>query len=320
MADPKAQPALADLEAGGEICGTYRLKQCLLRQTPQGKAFILGEIADGSGSLGLVWWHAAGGDHEVLRLASYVRLEGKAERYRDRLQLVVGSMQAVDAAEVDTLSLEPPTRCDPVREWADLLALIDSLRQAQLQALLRSILVEDGELAARFRVAPAAVSMHHPWTSGLLAHTVQMARIADGIASLYPRLDRDLLIAAVLLHDLCKIDEISSEGSYDYTTVGNLIGHVVLGSQLVFDRARQIEGFPQRLLEKLQHCILSHHGQPEWGAAREPRLPEAFVLHYIDNIDARLEAAFRAIDTTTAGDAEWTEFNRMLGVRVYRGD
>lgn len=319
MANPAAQAPLAELDAGGEVAGTYRLKQCLLRQTPQGKAFILGEIADGSGQLGLVWWHASNQDHEQLRSASYVAVTGTAERYRDRLQLVVVSMKPVDASEVDVASLTPPGRSDVDADWAAVEALVADIAQPQLAALLRAILIEDDHIREAFKRAPAAVAMHHPWPGGLLAHTVQMARVALDVAARYPRLDRDLLIAGVLLHDLCKIHEISFEGSYDYTVAGNLIGHVVLGSQLVVDHARAIPDFPPRLLEKLQHLILSHHGQPEWGAAREPMLPEAMALHYIDNIDARLEAAFRAIDTTTSGDAEWTEYSKMLGVKVYRG-
>ena len=315
-----SQAILADLQAGDAVRGTYRLKQCLLRQTPQGKSFILGELADGTGSLGMVWWNATGGEHERLRGAAYAIVDAKAERYRDRLQLVITSLLPADPEQVDQASLEPASRCDIAAEWAALEQLVASIANTHIRALLQAILIDDSDIAARFQRHPAAVAMHHPWPGGLLAHSMQMARTAEAVCALYPRLDRDLLLAGVLLHDLCKIYEITAEGSYEYTTSGNLIGHVVMGSQLVVERARLIADFPPRLLEKLQHCILSHHGQPEWGAAREPMLPEALALHYIDNLDARLEAAFRAIDESSSGDPEWTEFNRMLGVRMYRGD
>ncbi|MDA3961438.1 MAG: HD domain-containing protein [Planctomycetota bacterium] len=317
---PESQVALSEIEAGREVVGTYRLKQCLLRQTPQGKHFILGEIADGGGALGFVWWNASGATHEKLRASAHVKINGKAERYRERLQLVANVLEPTLPSDELAASLEPEARCDIEREWQDLLRIVDSFTNPHLKALLRAIFIDDESIAVRFKRAPAAVSMHHPWPGGLLAHSVQMARGAEAMATLYPRLDRDLLLSAVLLHDLCKIDEISFEGSYEYTTAGNLIGHVVMGAQLVFAKCLQLPDFPQRLREKLQHCILAHHGQLEWGAAREPMLPEAFVLHYIDNIDARLEAGFRSIDESASGDPDWTDFNKMLGVRVYRGE
>lgn len=316
---PHAQVPLTELGPGHPVAGTYRLKQCLQRQTPQGRTFILGEIADAAGSVGIVWWNSPADAHQRLRSATHVTVDGKSERYRERLQVVCTALAPATPSPEEAGALEPVARCDIEQEWQALLGMIEGIGDTHLRALLRAILVDDDHTAVRFRRAPAAVSMHHPWPGGLLAHTVQMVRAAEAMLALYPRLDRDLLIAATLLHDLCKIDEIGTEGSYAYTTEGQLIGHVVLGAQRVVEAAAAIDGFPPRLRDKLQHCILAHHGRPEWGAAREPVLPEALVLHHIDNIDARLEALFRAVDETTSGDPEWTEFNRMLGVRVYRG-
>jgi 3'-5' exoribonuclease len=194
-------------------------------------------------------------------------------------------------------------------------------KRPKIHDLLRAIFIDDADIARRFREAPAAISMHHPWASGLLAHSISVARLADDVARRYPNeLDRSLLIAGALLHDLAKIDELSWRGAYSYTTPGNLIGHIVQGAILLRVKADRMPGFPERTLEKLQHLVLSHHGELAYGAAREPMMAEAIVLYHLDNIDARIEAFARAVSESSGGDPDWTEFNRMFGRRLYKGE
>lgn len=310
--------SITSLDPGTRIDGPYRLRQCLLRRTPQGRDFILGEVADASGSIGFVWWNADAKAHEQLHQASYVAVKGRAETYRDRLQVVVDEMRPTPAEEVDTAALDEPAQVDVDATWQLLRELIESVDDAMIRTLLTAILLEDEDIAARFREAPAAVSMHHPWRGGLLAHSVQMALLATDIAARYPRdLDRSLLIAGALLHDLCKIYEFDWDGVVEYTTTGNLVGHIAQGSELVGRFADAIPDFPKLTRLKLQHLILSHHGEPEWGAVKRPVLAEAMVLHHIDNIDARMEAFTRAIAEPGTGD--WTDFNKVFNTRLFKG-
>jgi len=321
MVESAPRVRVAELHNGSEVDSSYQLKSCLLRQTPQGSPFLLGELQDASGVIGFVWWKA--GDRELARLRSarYVRCNGKVAVHKDRLQLVTQNMTALSGEHCDPADYLPGGQVDSEALYRELLDLLDGIADPWIKAMLEAIFVADERIAQRFRQAPAAVNMHHAWLGGLLSHSLAVARLADDVAHRYPDdIDRSLLIAGALLHDLAKIDELDWDGAFAYSTAGNLVGHVVQGAVLLQQKADDIDGFPTRTLEKLQHLVLSHHGELNYGAAREPMLLEAVVLHHIDNIDARIEAFGAALRDSTSGDSEWTEFNRMFGRRLYKGE
>ena len=220
-------PALAGLVLDQKIRGIYRLKQALWRRSPQGKSFLLGQVQDATGSLGFVWWHADEQRQGALAQAPYLELEAKVELHKERLQLVLLGAKAHDGAGLDPASFQPAPAIDPERLWIRLEELIASIADPWLGPLLRALLVDDAAFATAFREAPAAVSMHHAWRHGLLAHTVAVTELALLLGGRYPTLDRDLLVAGALLHDACKCQELAWEGGpYRYTEAGNLIGHI----------------------------------------------------------------------------------------------
>jgi 3'-5' exoribonuclease len=179
--------------------------------------------------------------------------------------------------------------------------------------------VDDPELAGKLRLAPAASSYHHAYVGGLIEHVASLTRVVLNVAKSYPRLDLNLMLAGVLLHDLGKVDELAWEGGLRYTDRGQLVGHIAIGVLLLQDKVQAIEGFPPRLRDVLAHLILSHHGTREFGSPVLPATPEALALHFLDNLDGKLWSAWHAQDDP-AGECGWSPYNRHLNRRVYRGD
>lgn len=314
MADRNSIASLVD---GDRIDRVLLLRQRHLRQAPTGGSFLLGQVQDASGALGLVWWGCDEERANRLEEGGTCRVRGRVEAYRDRLQIVATAIEPAPEGTVGDLV----ARSQASRQgdwWGQAQALIAAVDNPHLRALLEAILIADETLSAGFRSAPAGMTMHHPWVGGLLEHTVNVVRLAHDVADHHPEIDRDLLVTGAFLHDLLKCREYEERGGFAFTTWGNLVGHLVGGAVLVAEKAATIDNFPPRLLEKVQHLIVSHHGELSHGAAKEPVLLEAVVLHLLDNLDARIEAFTRAV-RESRGDGEWTEASRLFGRRLYRG-
>ena len=168
-----------------------------------------------------------------------------------------------------------------------------------------------------FRRAPAAKGLHHAYVAGLLEHTLGVAKLADRVAPLYP-VHRDLLLAGAFLHDVGKVEELSAGAGFDYTDAGRFVGHIVLGTRMVRARAEAIEGFPEPLLLHLEHMVISHHGELEWGSPKRPKTVEALLLHALDNLDAKTQAALEAIRKADAQAGDWTGFAKLFERPLYR--
>jgi 3'-5' exoribonuclease len=196
--------------------------------------------------------------------------------------------------------------------FAALLARLRSMPDGPLRALLLSVL-EDPAIAEKYKLAPAATSYHHAFLSGLLEHVSSLLPLADRVCDHYETLDRDLVIAGLVLHDLGKIEELNFSRGFSYSTRGQLLGHITISLEIVADKIRLIADFPAALRDKLEHVILSHHGKAEFGSPREPMFPEALVVHYLDDLDSKLQSMREqfAADKDRAG--EWTARNRALG-------
>jgi 3'-5' exoribonuclease len=207
----------------------------------------------------------------------------------------------VPPEEADPASFLPRTAHNVEEMFGELTAMAAAIRQPHLKALLEAVL-GDPEIAARFRRAPAAKSMHHACVGGLLEHVLSLARLCQGLAEHYP-VNRDLLLAGAVLHDVGKIYELSYDGAFQYTTPGKLIGHIALGLELVREKIRALPDFPAELKMLIEHMILSHHGHLEFGSPVEPSFPEAVLLHYLDDLDSKM-AAMRA--TPAAEQDQWT--------------
>jgi 3'-5' exoribonuclease len=204
----------------------------------------------------------------------------------------------------------PVTRKDIEEMYEELMALVDSVAEPHLSALLISYFANDTEFINKFKKSSAAKTMHHGFVGGLLEHSLSVAKICDFMCTLYPNMNRDLLITSALCHDIGKVDELSAFPENDYTDEGQLVGHIVMGAMMLRDRIRTIDGFPKVLEDELLHCILAHHGELEFGSPKKPSLMEAVALSHADNMDAKLEA-FTEL-TRDKENIDWLGFNRMF--------
>jgi 3'-5' exoribonuclease len=218
-----------------------------------------------------------------------VKARGSASRFDDRLQMKIDQLRLAQASEVDKSDLLPSTSYDVAALWTQLIGFVDSLANPDLKLLLLTV-VADPLIAQAYREAPAAKQLHHAWLGGLLEHVVSLCTLADRVAPHYPLLDRNLLLTGVILHDIGKIRELSWESGFEYTVEGSLLGHIQIGAALAERTVDSLPGFPPKLKTLVLHMILSHHGKLEFGSPKLPMIPEALVLNFLDDLDAKMQA------------------------------
>ncbi len=294
---------IADMLSGDDVEGFYVLKDAFLKTTAAGKPFLSGVLADRTGTIDLKVWDYSGpiganpGD-----IGRIVKIRGQVSEFKGAPQLTAGRIRMADSSDqYDVSALVPVAPIDPDARLQEIDRLIDSMPDSDYHAVAREMLQR--HLSA-FRSIPAAKSVHHSFLSGLLMHTSNMLKIADFLSGLYGDIiDRSLLLTGTLLHDFAKEREFafSSLGMVtDYSMPGQLIGHLVMGAQEAAEVARQLQ-IPEEKSLLLQHMILSHHGEPEYGAAVRPMCAEAELLSEIDRIDSRMEIYAEALPEVPAG-------------------
>jgi 3'-5' exoribonuclease len=308
---------IASWRAGDSVQGFAFLRRKELRQDKGGRDYLDVELADASGSIVGKAWSDSPALTAQFSAPGFVKFRGQVQSYRDQLQLKLDQCRAAgpaDAAEgFDEAALVPTTRIPLADLWRALEeTLAGHVARPELRRLAEETLAVHG---ARLKVHPAAKSIHHAVRGGLLEHVVSMLGLAVKIADHYPELDRDLLLLGVLLHDLGKIEELGAMPYNDYTPVGRLVGHVVIGRDLLRERIAAIPGFPPALALALEHLVLSHQGRKEFASPVEPMTREALALHMIDDLDSKL-AVVRALAEGGAGFV-WA---RSLDRFVYLGE
>jgi 3'-5' exoribonuclease len=218
-----------------------------------------------------------------------VKVRGSASRFDDRVQMKIDQLRLALPGQTEKADLMPATIYDVDALWNKLTATIDSFTNADLKRLLQ-LMLEEPAMRAAYREAPAARQLHHAWLGGLLEHVVSLLEVADGLAAHYPLLDRDLLLTGVILHDIGKTRELSWVVGFDYTVEGILLGHIQFGVEMVAKAIEKLPGFPERLKTLVIHMILAHHGKLEFGSPKLPMIPEALVLNFVDDLDAKMIA------------------------------
>jgi len=260
------------------------------RTTKQNKPYLSLTLGDKKGQIeGRVWEL---GDPRITKdfdRGDIVKVRGSVSRYDDRAQVKVDQLRKALDGEADKMDMLPATTCDVAALWTALRAVVASVTDPDLKRLLEALLDEPA-IAAAYRIAPAARQLHHAWLGGLLEHVVSLLGLADRIASHYPMLNRDLLVTGVILHDIGKIRELSWDTGFDYTVEGVLLGHIQMGVDLAEKTIAGLPGFPDRLRTLVLHMILSHHGKLEFGSPKLPMIPEALVLNFVDDLDAKMQA------------------------------
>ena len=302
---------VSDLEPNQNITTTFLVKDKEVRTAKNGNSYLSLTLGDKSGSLDAKMWDNVAEVEPTFGRDDFVKVRGQVRLFNNRTQLTIHRIRRCKESEVDLGDYLPKTTGDVEQMFGDLLALVNRIGNPHLRELLENLL-NDSEFAARFKQAPAAKSLHHARLGGLLEHTLSLCRLCQGMAEHYPELDPDLLLTGAVLHDIGKTEELSYSRSFAYTTEGQLLGHMILELDLLNRKMAEIEGFPPRLKTLVQHLIISHHGEYEFGSPKLPMFPESLVLHYLDNLDSKLTSMLDLIAGDTNADPEWTAYNRMF--------
>jgi 3'-5' exoribonuclease len=315
------QPLIRTLQEGNGFTGYLLALEAAFKVSSKGTEYLELKLGDASGDLkGFLWdVRAIEGDMGLVAADAFLKVKGQVGSYNGRLQLRLDKVRPVPDAEVGDFSHFFPTSLRPVDSMLEELdGLVQGVQDPWIRQLLQRLLVEDAELRARFAQAPAAKSLHHVFLGGLLEHTLSVARMADLACGHYRALNRDLVLAGVLLHDLGKTAELTYARSFGYSDIGNLVGHITLETLWISRAMDGVPKFPEELRTQLLHIVLSHHGRLEFGSPVLPKTPEAILVHYLDDLDGKLESVLRAIGND-GGEGNWTAYSRSLERMIYKG-
>lgn len=302
---------VAELQDGQVVASLFLVREKEIRTSANtGKSWLQLSLADRTGTIAAKMWDNFTELAQTFECEDIVRVRGRVKLYRGERELTIE--QILRAVETDyTLDdFLPHTKHDVHKLYAQLRDEVSAVRNAWLQRLLFSFL-EDEELAAKLKRAPAAMSMHHAFLGGLLEHIVSLCGLADQVARHYPEVDRDLLLAGIVLHDIGKTEELSYKRSISYTTEGQLLGHIVIGLGMVRQKISAIPDFPRSLAVLVEHLIVSHHGEYEFGSPKLPAVREAVLLHHLDDLDSKMAAMRETLDGVPTQEL-WTERNAAL--------
>ncbi len=287
---------VANFDEGKLFDGYFLVLAKQQRTTKNNKPYLNLILGDKTGQLEARVWEL--GDPRIAKdfdRGDIVKARGSASRFDDRLQMKIDQLRLAQGREVDKTDMLPSTTYDVAALWRQLLGFVDSVANPDLKLLLSTMLA-DPAMAEAYREAPAAKQLHHAWLGGLLEHVVSLCTLADRVCPHYPLIDRDLLLAGVILHDIGKVRELSWEIGFEYTVEGVLLGHIQIGAALAERAIDSLPNFPPKLKTLVLHMILSHHGKLEFGSPKLPMIPEALMLNFIDDLDAKMQAVSQEFD------------------------
>lgn len=308
---------LNELHEGDRINGIYLCKQKTSAVTKNGKPYENVILQDKTGIMdGKIWDPNSLGIDDFDAL-DYIDVMGDVTSFAGAMQLNIKRVRKASEDEYDPADYLPVSENSTDDMYSQLTAFINSVKNPYLSTLLKMLFVEDAEFIKVFEGHSAAKTVHHGFIGGLLEHTLGVARLCEYMVQAYPVLNRDLLITAALLHDIGKTRELSAFPMNDYTDEGQLLGHIYMGAQMIYDLAGKIPEFPVVLKNELIHCILSHHGELEYGSPKKPALAEAVALNLADNTDARMET-ITEIFAADKGKKDWLGYNRILETNLRR--
>jgi 3'-5' exoribonuclease len=309
---------VSDLGSEQTVTTFFLVHEKEIRNTREGKAYLRLELGDRSGTIEARMWDQFEIAARDVNRDDFVKVQARVEIYRNKPQLSLQQLRRAKPEEVELADFLPHTTADVEKLYAQLLEFAVSIKNPWLKKLTTAI-IADPAVATRYKRAPAAKVMHHAFLGGLIEHVVGLCGLAKLVAAHYPELDVDLLLTAAILHDVGKLDELCYDRSIAYTTEGQLLGHIVMEFETVSKAIDAIEGFPPALKTVVQHLLISHHGQYEFGSPKLPMIREAMVFHYLDDMDSKL-AAVRAALATESGEDEWSAYSNALGRRFLKLD
>ena len=309
---------IKDLNEGDNLTDVYLCKFRQQAVTRNGKPYLNVILQDRTGTLDAKIWEPNSSGIAEFDSLDYIQVVGEVNRYQGALQASLKRVRVAHDDEYIPADYLPVSKYDSNAMYKALCDVIDTVKNEYLHTLLKNLFIDDADFVKAFKMSSAAKSIHHGFVGGLMQHTLAVTRICKYFAKAYPLLNHDLLVSAALLHDVGKTKELSPFPQNDYTDDGQLLGHIVIGTQMVTDLARAIDGFPPKLLSELQHCIVAHHGELEFGSPKKPALMEAMALNLADNADAKLETMTEFLETATPqeGADGWLGFNKLMASNI----
>jgi 3'-5' exoribonuclease len=309
---------VTDLLSEQNITSFFLVHEKELRNTREGRAYLRLELGDRSGTIEARMWDQFENAAKDIQRDDFVKVQARVELYRNRPQLALIQLRLAKPEEIDLADYLPHTTADVEKMFGELGGYAESISNPWLKQLVLG-LISDPEIARCYKRAPAAKVMHHAYLGGLLEHVISLCDMARRVATHYPELDVDLLLTAAILHDVGKLEELCYERAIGYTTPGQLLGHIVMELETVTRAIDKIPGFPAPLKTVVQHLLISHHGQYEFGSPKLPMIREAMVFHYLDDLDSKL-AAVRVALAAPSGDDEWSAYSAALGRKFLKLD
>jgi 3'-5' exoribonuclease len=314
---------IGELKAGDSVDQLFMVQSKDLRRTASGSMYVACQLSDRTGAMDARWWQATEAAFGAMPGHGFARVKGRVQSHRGVLQLHIESLEAVAEGDAALADFWPTSARDPEEMWAELRSLLSSVENAHLRRLVDAFL-DDADLVARFSRVPAGTTLHHSVVGGALEHTLSVVRLAAAVAAVYgDALNRDLLLVGAFLHDIGKAGELTADGAPKYTDRGNLVGHITIGAVWVQQKAEDVAKatgvpVPPLVLDLVQHMILSHHGTRERGSPKPPMIPEALVLHALDDLDTRLDMSRAAMAQDRDPAASFTTYHKSLDVKLFK--
>ena len=315
------QSTICSLKSGDSFIGYLLAQEVNFKTTSKGSEYLELKLADASGCIKAFLWdtQAIDGNVDQIVADAFFMVKGQVSNYNGRIQLRLDKVRVAKDSEVGPLSHFFPTSQRPIETMiAELDSTVASITDPWIRRLAELLFTETKDFREFFCKAPAAKVLHHAYLGGLLEHTLSMVNMAEMACKHYTKMNRDLVIAGVLLHDIGKTTELTYERSFGYSNIGGLVGHISIASDYISRTIAQIPNFPEELRTLILHIVLSHHGKLEYGSPVIPKTPEAILIHYLDNLDAKLETVFHSLTEDSNSNTTWTQFSRSLDCALYK--
>ena len=308
---------LKDIKQGDKVVSSFLVTEKNMAFSQKGFPYLTVRLRDKTGEIESKVWDNTVEFDRRFKKGDIISIEGRAASYRNAIQISITDINKISWDEIEPADYLPAVKADVNVMFSEITGCIEKVNDKYLQALLNAFFQEE-ETISLFKRAPAAKGFHHIYLGGLLEHTLSVVRLLEKVSDHYPDLNKDMLITGGILHDIGKIYEFSYNSIIDYSDEGRLIGHIVMGVEMINKKIAAIDGFPQQSALELRHIILSHHGEFEFGSPKRPKTLEALVVHYIDDLDAKFNAFKTFITDSTNPDSDWTTYNRFLERFLYK--
>jgi 3'-5' exoribonuclease len=294
------------------ITSSFVVASKQVKPKKNGDPYLALTLADRSGQIEAKMWDNVESFLDAFEQEDFLKVKGLINRYKNRFQLTIHKLRRLEEGEIDYTDYLPKTTKDIGELWRTLADFVSTFENPHLKALVE-LFMADPDIAERYRNAPAAKSLHHAYIGGLLDHVVSLFRSCDLVSRNYPQINRDLLLTGAFFHDIGKVQELTYNRSFSYTTRGQLLGHMIIELEMVQAKLVQLPDFPAELKTLIEHLIISHHGQYDFGSPKLPMFPEALMLHYLDDLDSKMEAMRAHFDREHGLEGPWTSYNPSLG-------